>query len=204
MYRIDQTKMTKTDAKSTNKKKTAAKAASSASKIKITPKEQEILNAISTLKARSGGTGSVDRDMVYKLVGYNKSKGAKAFANAITILRKHKGLIVFDSKTMDLTDTGEPLAAPVSTLPSRNQELDKAVAGLKKGGKKAKDMMDLLRDGEIHSRVSTAQALGYADVKKKGFVNLMSIVKSGDLIQYVKDSDGNPGLQLSDWLLEME
>ena len=123
---------------------------------------------------------------------------------AITILKKHKGLIVFDSSTMDLTEAGEPLAEPTAKLPSRNEEIDKAKDNLKKGGKKAKAMLDLLRDGEIRSRVDIAAGLGYEDVKKKGFVNLMSIMKGEDLIQYAKDGDGQPGLQLADWLLEIE
>lgn len=195
--------MAKASATST-KKTTAVKAAPTSVKIKISPKEQEILDAIATLKARNGGSGGVDRAKVFKLVGYTKNKGVKAFANTLTILRKHKGLIVFDSETMDLTELGEPLAEPTSKLPSRNDEIEKAKEGLKKGGNKAKEMVDLLRDGKIHSRNDIAAALGYEDAKKKGFVNILSIVKGEDLIKYVKDGDGNPGLQLSDWLLEIE
>jgi len=199
--------MAKTTPKSTKKKKTAAKAAGSASTsstIKITGKEQEILNAISTLKARGGGNGSVDRAKIYKLAGYSKNKGGKAFANAITILRKHKGLIVFDSTTMDLTESGERLAEPTAKLPSRDEGIDKAKEGLKRGGKKARDMMDLLRDGEVHGRADVAADLGYESARQKAFVNMLSIVKGEDLIKYVADGDGNPGLQLSDWLLETE
>ena len=190
-------------ASATSAKTKAVKAVTS-SKIKISPKEQEILNAIATLKARNGGNGSVDRAKVFKLVGYNKNKGGKAFANTITILRKHKGFIVFDSETMDLTEAGESLAEPTSKLPSRKDEIEKAKEGLKQGGNKAKEMIDLVSDGEIHSRDAIAAALGYDDAKKKGFVNMLSIVKGDDLIKYVKDGDGSPGLQLSDWLLEIE
>ena len=59
-----------------------------------------------------------------------------------------------------------------------------------------------LRDGGIHSRAEVAKALGYEHEKKKGFVNMLSIVKGEDIIKYVKDEEGNPGLQLADWLLE--
>lgn len=192
--------MTKTNSKST--KIVAKKAASASSKIKITPKEQAILNAIATLKARNKEKGAVDRAMTFKLCGYSKNKGAKAFANLITILKKHKKLIVFDSTTMDLTEAGEKLAEVTeASPPSLGEQVDKVKADLKKGGNKAKEMLDLLRDGNVHSRVDIAEAMGYENAKVKSFVNLMSFLKGEDIIQYAKDSSGNPGLQLAEWIL---
>jgi hypothetical protein len=139
--------------------------------------------------------------MVFKLAGYSKSKGGKAFANTITILKKHKKLIVFDKETMDLTELGAAIAEPTASLPSRDEQLEKAKQDLKKGGSKGKELLDLLRDGNVHSRADIAEGLGYDDAKKKGFVNLLSILKGEDLIQYVKDDGGDPGLQLAEWLL---
>jgi len=192
--------MTKTSSKST--KNVAKKAASASSKIKITPKEQTILNSIATLEARNKGQRGVDRAMTFKLCGYNKNKGAKAFANQITILSKHKGLITFDSTTMDLTEAGEKLAEVTeASLPSLGEQVDKVKADLTKGGKKGKEMVDLLRDGHVHSRADVAEAMGYDSAKVKAFVNLMSSLKGEDIIQYAKDSNGNPGLQLAEWIL---
>ena len=173
------------------------------SKVKLTAKQQEILNAIATLKARNGeGKSGADRDRVLRLVGYNKNKGAKAFANAITILRKHKGLITFDTTTMDLTEDGKAMAeVSDALLPTRDQQVDQLKNNLTKGGQKAKKLLEALRDGKKHTRVSVADTLGYDNAKVKSMVNMMSLLKGENLIEYVKDDNGEAALQLAEWIL---
>lgn len=181
------------------KKKTATKAkhASKSSRDKQVPVAQRILNNCAVLEARQGGNPNVSREQVAALCGYPKENG-KGYVNALTILKKQKGYItIVDKQTMALTDAGREKADKVASVGSNQEQLKQTKERVKP--KKARAIMDLLADGEKHSRKDIAKDID-VDINAKGFKNILSGLKSEEILEYCKDDNNEPALIMCDWL----
>mmetsp|Transcript_10458 Transcript_10458/g.21286 ORF Transcript_10458/g.21286 Transcript_10458/m.21286 type:complete len:204 (+) Transcript_10458:177-788(+) len=158
------------------------------------PVAQRILNNCAVLEARQGGDPKVSRDQVAAMCG-GKTKG---FVNALSILKNQKKQIdTIDVNFMALTDAGRQEAEAVATVGNNKEQLEQAKKSVKP--QKGKIFMDLLADGGTQSRKYIADGIDF-DLNAKGFKNLLSSLKSDNIIEYCKDEHGEPALRMCDWL----
>jgi len=173
----------------------------SGSKIKVSPVQQKILNAVKTLASPSEGESiysTACRAKVMAMCGYTK-KNCGGFNFALSIMKTKQGLLTSNSQTITLTSLGDELAevdpsyAPGSTT---EEHWEKCLAQIK--GKKGKLMFEALRDGKAHARADLALISGYDGPEAGGFKFATSKLVSTGLVEYCQDSRGQPALRVTD------
>ena len=145
---------------------------------------QSILNAAASL-----GGNNVCRVKVAKRCGHPKQD--KVYMNALRILKTKKNYLDYDKTTITLTEEGLENAVAEAPIGDNNEALEKAKA--KVPGNKAKQILDIVFDGQVHSRAEVAERINH-DVTKKSFGNLLMKIKKEEFIAYAKTDDGEDGI----------
>jgi hypothetical protein len=119
------------------------------------------------------GTESPERKVIMGLAGMSN---AKSFATTILNM-KNKGLVVYDTNTITLTDKGRDQVGPEALeVPQNNDAMqEKLKEDIK--SKRSRDIFDLLVDGKAFSRGELADMLKMENNKSFGtYVSSLSKV----------------------------
>lgn len=174
--------------------------------VKVSPKQQAILNAVKTVASRPGQqqshgdatTMTADRQKVLIMCGYTKGT-AGGFNFQLSVMKTKRGFLTFDAKSISLTTLGQELAQvdPNHNVAASNEaHWEKCMARIP--GKKGKLLFAAMRDGKVHSRASLASAAGYDDPNAGGYKFATSKLVSTELAEYCTDEGGQPALRLTD------
>jgi hypothetical protein len=156
---------------------------------------QKILNATASLARKPNVI--VSRKLVAKYCGFAKAE-SKSYCNALGILKSKSMQIAYDKETITILDKGfaaADLDAPIGTN-------DDAIAAAKAKfkGKKQGEIIDIVADGQVHTRAELANRIG-TDMAKKSFMNLLGPIKTNDYITYLNTAQGEPAVQATETLL---
>jgi hypothetical protein len=115
-----------------------------------------ILVALAELKMI--GKNSPTRSMVARMAGYTGADQA-GFKKALTGLSSKNYLNYYSSTTLELTDAGSKQVPTDLNPPRTNADLHNRIKLLLPP--KARSVFDVLSDGQSHTRMEIAKALGY-------------------------------------------
>jgi len=147
-----------------SKKIVKAKHNKGSNAVKVSPKEEAILQAIGKLHA--GGIQEPKRSMVQ---GMSKnSKTPEAFKKCLGAIKK-KGLLLYPSgETIALTDEGISFVGVFDPESFTNANFhDEVIKELL--SKKDRTIFEALVDGKVHDRKAVAEKLGYDMSKLSGY-----------------------------------
>lgn len=140
--------------------------------------------ASSSSSSRGGGGGGTHSERILGAVASEHSFGnepadkavvqgmsmildKKVFSTVCATMRK-AGLVEYDGTTIALTGLGRALAGEAATpLPATNARFHEKIRDML-GGKKPRDIFDILSDGQWHSKESIAAALDMEVTKSFG------------------------------------
>ena len=159
------------------------------------PLWQQILDNAHAITIQHGG--AAPRPKVASMCGISKETGS--YKNALTTLKKKKYLEIEPDELL-LSDLGRQNAKAVDVAKSNEEQLEKAKERVSSKGQK---LIELMKDGKVHSRASIAEALD-SDPSKPSWKNFLSLVKKHDCLEYCDDDQGQPGLRLPDWIFPFD
>jgi hypothetical protein len=158
---------------------------------------QKILNATACLARKPNVI--VSRKLVAKYCGFAKAE-SKSYCNALGILKSKSMQITYDKETITILDKGFAAADLDAPIGTNDDAIAAAKAKAKFKGKKHGEIIDIVADGQVHTRAEIANRIG-TDMAKKSFMNLLGPIKTNDYITYVKTAQGEPAIQATESLL---
>jgi hypothetical protein len=124
-----------------------------------------IINAIAS--RRAFGETKANRKLI---IGLATMTNKKSFDTTILNMKKKNGWVDYDKETVWLTQEGEDYAgSKVLVVPKNNDDMQEKIRmDMIKGGKRSREIFDLMVDGRYYTKADLAEAMGMENNKSFG------------------------------------
>ena len=156
---------------------------------------QKVIDSIAFL-VHLHGRNPADR----KEVAFHSGLPARAFTNACLSLKRARSIRTPNKNEIAITKQGR-LHANTNARIHSNRELLERAKGMVSG--KSKDILELLKDGEIRSRVVVGKIIG-VDASCRSFRSLMFPIENLGFVASVDGEDNVPSLQMTDMMFSID